>query len=73
MIAITDFDDVVYVPITLPVKCMDNFMMYFQEGQVNCSSSVYYSSFVSVVIVEIGLVVLLCLWLILDFSGRILD
>ena len=42
----------------------------FQEGQVNCSSSVYYSSFVLVVIVflyisvEIGLVVLLCLWIV---------
>ena len=49
----------------------------FQQGLVNCSSSVYYSSFVSVVIVflyisvEIALVVLLCLWLICDFRYRI--
>ena len=45
----------------------------FQQGQVNCSSSVYYSSFVSVIIVfnyifvDIGLVVLVCLWFIYDF------
>jgi hypothetical protein len=45
----------------------------FQQGQVNCSSLVYYSSFVSVIIVfiytfvDIGLVVLVCLWLICDF------
>ena len=43
----------------------------FQQGQVNCSSSVYYSSFVSVIIVfnyifvSIGLVVVVCLWLLL--------
>jgi ABC-type multidrug transport system permease subunit len=49
----------------------------FQQGLVNCSSPTYYSSFVSVVIiflyisVEIALVVLLCLWLILDFRYRI--
>ena len=45
----------------------------FQQGQVNCSSSVYYSSFVSVIIVfnyifvDIGLVILVCLWFICDF------
>ena len=49
----------------------------FQQGQVNCSSSVYYSSFVSVVIVflyiyvEVGLVLFLILWLEIDFTGRI--
>ena len=49
----------------------------FQEGQVNCSSSVYYSSFVSVVMVflyiyvEVGLAIFLFLWLKIDFSGRI--
>ena len=42
----------------------------FQQGQVNCSSSVYYSSFVSVIIVFnyiyiiIGLIVAVCLWLL---------
>ena len=42
----------------------------FQQGQVNCSSSVYYSSFVSVIIVfnyiyiNIGLIVAVCLWLL---------
>ena len=50
----------------------------FQQGQVNCSSSVYYSSFVSVVIVfnyifvEIALAVLVILWLKIDFRGRFL-
>ena len=40
----------------------------FQQGQANCSSSVYYSSFVSVILlylysfVEIGLAVLLYIW-----------
>ena len=40
----------------------------FKQGQVNCSSPVYYSSFVSVItvhlyiIVEIGLAVLLYVW-----------
>ena len=40
----------------------------FQQGQVNCSSSVYYSSFVSIIIVfnyifiDIGLFVAVCLW-----------
>ena len=40
----------------------------FQQGQVNCSSSIYYSSFVSVIIVfnyvfvVIALIVLLYLW-----------
>ena len=40
----------------------------FQQGQVNCSSSVYYSSFVSVIIVfnyvfvVIALIALLYLW-----------
>ena len=49
----------------------------FQQGQVNCSSSVYYSSFVSVVIVflyiyvEVGLAVFLLIWLKIDFTGRI--
>ena len=46
-----------------------------EHGQVNCSSSVYYSLFVSVVIifnyifVEIGLVILLCVWFILNFCN----
>jgi hypothetical protein len=50
----------------------------FQQGQVNCSSSVYYSSFVSVVIVfnyvfiEIVFIVLVVVWLKLDFRGRFL-
>ena len=49
----------------------------FQQGRVNCSSSVYYSSFVSVVIVflyiyiEVGLALFLILWLKIDFRGRI--
>ena len=43
----------------------------FQQGQVNCSSSVYYSSFVSIIIVfnyifvDIGLVVAVCSWFLL--------
>ena len=46
-----------------------------EHGQVNCSSSAYYSLFVSVVIifnyifVEIGLVILLCVWFILNFCS----
>ena len=49
----------------------------FKQGQVNCSSSVYYSSFVSVIIVflyiyvEVGLAIFLILWLKIDFTGRI--
>ena len=47
----------------------------FQQGQVNCSSSVYYSSFVFGVIVcnyifvDIGLVALVCFWFIFDFHN----
>ena len=37
----------------------------FQQGQVNCSSSTY--SLVSFIFVNIGLVVLVCLWIIYDF------
>ena len=49
----------------------------FQQGLVNCSSSVYYSSFVSImivylyIVVEVGFAVFLFLWLKIDFSGRI--
>lgn len=49
----------------------------FQQGLVNCSSSVYYSSFVSIVIVylyvivEVGFAVFLFIWLKIDFRGRI--
>ena len=49
----------------------------FKQGQVNCSSSVYYSSFVSVIIVflyiyvEAGLAIFLIIWLKIDFTGRI--
>lgn len=49
----------------------------FKQGQVNCSSSVYYSSFVSVIIVflyiyvEVGLAIFLIIWLKIDFTGRI--
>ena len=39
----------------------------FQQGQINCSSSVYYSSFVAGIFADIGLVVLVCLWIICDF------
>ena len=49
----------------------------FQLGLVNCSSPVYYSSFVSIVIVylyiivEVGFAVFLFMWLKIDFRGRI--
>ena len=49
----------------------------FQQGQINCSSPVYYSSFVSVVIVflyiiiEIVLSILLCLSFVVDYNSRI--
>ena len=49
----------------------------FKQGVVNCSSAVYYSSFVSGIIVfsyffvEIGVVVLLCLWFKIDLRGRV--
>ena len=48
----------------------------FQQGQVNCSSFVYYYSFVFGVIVfnyffvDIGLVVLVCFWFIFDFRNH---
>ena len=47
-----------------------------QQGQVSCSSPVYYLSFVSVMIVfnyifvEIALVVFTVFWLKIDFRGR---
>ena len=49
----------------------------FQKGQINCSSPVYYSSFVSVVIVflytfiEFALAILLCLSVAVDYNARI--
>ena len=51
----------------------------FQEGLVNCSSPVYYSSFISVVIiflhifVEVGLIVLLFFWLKGYFRAKCFD
>ena len=48
----------------------------FQQGHVNCSSPVYYSSFVSAVIahlyiiVEIGLAVILYVWLVVLPAGK---
>ena len=50
-------------------KLLDGFQ---QQGQVNCSSSTYYSLVVVVfnyIFVEIGLLLLLCFWFIFDFHN----
>ena len=50
----------------------------FQQGQVNCTSSVYYSPFVfgifffNYIFVDIGLVLLVCFWFIFDFRNSVL-